>query len=368
MHIRNWIYDRGDTWLQDLVDHYKVDIAKAEERQLVSLRYNPIESPMGEAIVQECRGMIVHGYGRDAKIVAHPYNKFWNHGEKLAAPIDWASARVFEKLDGSLCIMYFFDGVWQFGSAGTPLGGGSYNKRENLTFGEMFRRTFEENHMQYPNPGYWNSTTFCFEFVSPDNRIVVPYKERKLILHGARDIARGEFSIETLEPLAKQWRWPVVRHFPITSVAEALAAAAELSPTDPTQGEGFIVVDGEFNRIKIKSPRYVALHYLRDRTTPRAVINAWKMGEESELLAYYPDESTEIIRRIEAACTEAFNAYSAAKHAKDRKEFALMVKDHPWSSLCFKLLNERDPSLEVTRKLMRGTSESLTDRLIADLM
>jgi hypothetical protein len=60
----------------------------SHDGDLVSLKYNQIESPMHEPIVQECRGMVVHV--PTGTILAHPYNKFWNHGEALAAPIDWA--------------------------------------------------------------------------------------------------------------------------------------------------------------------------------------------------------------------------------------------------------------------------------------
>src|SRR5271170_7082534 len=68
---------------------------------LVHLKYSQIDSPMNEPIVRECRGLIVD-QADDWRIVAAPYRKFFNHGEVHAAPIDWPTARVYEKLDGSL--------------------------------------------------------------------------------------------------------------------------------------------------------------------------------------------------------------------------------------------------------------------------
>src|SRR6185312_17211633 len=85
-------------WLEHLETEFKIHIVR--DGNLVSLKYNQIESPMHEPIVQECRGMVVNT--TTGKVLAHPYNKFWNYGEHLADTIDWSTARVLEKLDGSL--------------------------------------------------------------------------------------------------------------------------------------------------------------------------------------------------------------------------------------------------------------------------
>ena len=55
-------------------------------------------SNMGQKVVRECRGMILEKGTWD--VVALPFLKFFNAGEKHAAVIDWTSARVYEKLDG----------------------------------------------------------------------------------------------------------------------------------------------------------------------------------------------------------------------------------------------------------------------------
>jgi hypothetical protein len=104
-------------WLDILRDVYKINVVT--DGDLVSLKYNQIESPMHEPFVQECRGMVVHV--PTGRILAHPYNKFWNHGEALAATIDWSTARVLDKLDGSLMTVYS-DGEANGASrrAGTP--------------------------------------------------------------------------------------------------------------------------------------------------------------------------------------------------------------------------------------------------------
>jgi len=51
--------------------------------------------------------------------VAYPFNKFFNFGEEYADNIDWESAHVLEKVDGSLIKVYFHNGAWCVGTNNT---------------------------------------------------------------------------------------------------------------------------------------------------------------------------------------------------------------------------------------------------------
>ena len=103
---------------------------------LVMLKYNQVLSPMEDPVVQECRGLILDE-AEGWRVVSRPYDKFFNYGEPLAAVIDWATARVYEKLDGSLMTLYFYDGAWQVASSGMPDGGGTLHDGTG-TFRELF--------------------------------------------------------------------------------------------------------------------------------------------------------------------------------------------------------------------------------------
>ncbi len=148
--MRNFIASNPDTWLAQLVDTYKI-IANVDG-DLVSLKYNQIESPMDHPVVAQCRGMVVHIPSRE--IVAHPYDKFWNHGDLLAPEIDWSTARVQEKLDGSLMILYWDRWLhdWAVASSGTPRAGGSFGNTD-ITFRNAFWRTFHDLGMKKPDVG-----------------------------------------------------------------------------------------------------------------------------------------------------------------------------------------------------------------------
>jgi len=53
--------------------------------------------------------------------------------------------------------------------------------------------------------------------------------------------------------------WSVVKSYPMKDLLEVVEAANKLNPAI---AEGFVVCDASFQRIKVKSPSYVALSHL----------------------------------------------------------------------------------------------------------
>src|SRR2546423_400145 len=74
-------------------------------------------------------------------VVARGFDKFFNHGDHLAAPIDWSTAKVQAKEDGSLCVLYHYNSDWHVATSGSPDASG--NVYDNpLTFADLFWRVF----------------------------------------------------------------------------------------------------------------------------------------------------------------------------------------------------------------------------------
>jgi hypothetical protein len=90
---------------------------------LICFKYDQRRSPMAEPAVQDARGLILDE-SDDWAVVSMSFRKFFNLGEPLAADLDWSSARVEEKLDGSLLVLYPYAGTWQVQTSGTPDAGG----------------------------------------------------------------------------------------------------------------------------------------------------------------------------------------------------------------------------------------------------
>jgi hypothetical protein len=361
--VRQLMQSRED-WLEHLQSEFKIKVTR--DGDLASLKYDMIESPMHEPIVQECRGMVVDVSRK--QVLAWPYNKFWNHGEALAAPIDWSTARVQEKLDGSLMILYWNPSVsaWVVASSGTPRASGSFGNLDaesSRTFSRAFWQAFEALDMSLPSQDH-QRMCFMFEFCALENRIVVRHDKPRIVLHGVRDVNAGvEWSHGDLCSLGTDYGWEVVKTYPIGTIEDALFMANAL---DPLVNEGFVVVDGKFNRVKIKSPRYVVLHHMKGEATPRRAIELWQAGETQELLAHFPEMAAAILpvqERLEDAALRAWLDFDFNRHLPTQKDFALAVKDTPWSAVTFLLKKHPDPSIATARTILRGLTLAALERI-----
>ena len=297
--------------------------------ELYHLSYDQLESPKGHPIVRECRGLILNSADNWA-VVAYPFNRFANQGETWADQIDWTDVRVQEKVDGSMMILWHYDGYWLVSTKGSPDAGGSVGDF-NFTFSELFFKTLNNVDNVHLDHRY----TYVIELTSIYNRVVVQHKETALTLIGVRDITADgypEIPVSTVNIGI-----PVVKEYSLNSISEIEAAAIALNPM---QNEGFVVVDKNFGRVKMKSPSYVMIHHLKDGFGQRRIIHLIQLGETSEVLSYFPEyqelfDQTKTAIDNMIAVTEA--EYEAIKHLKDKKTFALEAVKSKNSGVLFAL-------------------------------
>lgn len=99
--VQDFIEQHPNDWEKLLIEKpYSLIIThdRIYDKNLVMFKYSQVDSDMSIKLVQECRGLILD---EDTKeIVSYPFNKFFNFGEPNAAKIDWASARIGQKIDG----------------------------------------------------------------------------------------------------------------------------------------------------------------------------------------------------------------------------------------------------------------------------
>jgi len=100
-----------------------------------------------DEITLRCRGLVTDD---EDNIVARPFQKFFNIEEaKHNATKEF---EVYEKMDGSLGIAFYYDGQWVFASRG------SFTSDQAIKGAEMFKEKFQESHLN-------KDMTYVFEII-----------------------------------------------------------------------------------------------------------------------------------------------------------------------------------------------------------
>ena len=285
-----------------------------------------------------CRGLIVDDAGR---ILARPYEKFFNHSEAHAPALDAAAkVSVTDKADGSLGII-FHDGN---GLAVATRGSFASDQARHAT------AILTERYAGFAPP---TGLTVLVEIIYPANRIVLDYAGMDdLVLLGAVDIATGRSHGPEAVP---DWPGPVVESFAYPTFADALAAP----PRDGREGLVVHFTDAD-RRVKIKYAEYVRLHRLVTGLTARTV---WEVmvhgGDLDALLEPLPEEFHPWVRGVAAELTAGVEERATAIEAAfaailaglpdgwGRKEFAAAAVRSEHRGALFLRLDGKDyrPSL-----------------------
>ena len=290
LEVIKYIKSNPNTW-RDLLKDKPYCLEIKEDEHYCLLKYNQIESDFSLDIVKECRGLIVDKITLEP--VALSFKKFFNVQETYADEIDWTTAHVQEKVDGSkLCIFWDkYEQRWQVCTSGS-LDAYEANVGDfGLTFGDLFEKALANN--LYTKDGFFlnliKSYCYTFELVSPESRIVVPYKKADLYFIGCRNVETFEETKPELYNELFGFLLKTPKEYPLKSLEDCLEATKQMSFNE----EGYVVVDNYWNRIKIKSPAYVAGHHLRGEGTvsSKRILEMIETGAQDDFLAIYPEYS-----------------------------------------------------------------------------
>lgn len=318
--------------LEYLISEYQVNINRHKRySNLICINYDQIKSPIND-ITNQCRALIVDE-ANDWNIVARGFDRFFNHDEGRAARIDWRTARVLEKIDGSYTALYWYNDAWELQSKGTPDGSG-----EVQGFGFTFRELFWEvwNKLGYQLPEN-KDFTYIFELCSIYNKVVCYHPKSRIVSLGMRSVnAYNNYEQQLSNPhLGEKFGWEIVKTHPMASFLE-IVKVCEL--IDPIEGEGFVVVDNDFNRVKIKSESYKALNNLRDGHGPKRIVQMICSGKHKQFLKFFPewvDQYTRFEAKFNSLVSQIQRAWEDNRHIQVQKDFALTIKDIPFSGALF---------------------------------
>lgn len=272
--------------LDHVVDSLKL-IAK-RKGDLVLLKYNQIESDYSIEAVQESRGIILDA-SDNWNIVCYGFKKFFNSQEGFAHSIDWNTARIYDKLDGSLINIWNHKGEWRLSTSGTIDGetdsNGSVKTFKDLVFDTIslhYKMSFDEFASKF-DPMY----TYMFELCTPYNLVVTQHKDSKLHLLGLRH--KGTLIEEAIEQSKFDWL-SKPKSYSFKNLDEIRATFKDRSWED----EGNVVCDANFNRIKEKNPSYVACHHLKSNLAQWHVMEVIKKNEVEEFCVYFKEREDEV--------------------------------------------------------------------------
>ena len=301
----------------------------------ILLKYNQIESDFSKEEVCDCRGLVLEK--ETWAIMSMAFRKFFNKEEDKSARIDWSSALVLEKVDGSLTQMYY-DWVidkWCVGTTGTADASGEVHNNLNMTFADLFWKTLgnisEEKELARR---LVKGKVYIFELTSPYNIVVAPHSVSSLTLLGVNDVRTlVETKYSELSKVAEVLNVSLVKAFEIATVNYKVLK--DTFENMPFSEEGYVVVDKFFKRVKIKNPAYVAAHHLKSKTAEHHIITIIKSNEVDEFVATFAERKDEIYKlksNYELLISTLEFTWSVLKEfkpknitAKENKKFAMKV-------------------------------------------
>ena len=352
--------------LSDLLkDPFNLSVSRSENPDLdglVGLKYNAPGSDLSNPICQECRGLILDS-GDNWNVVSFPFKKFFNMGNSQDAhDIDWDTATLFEKMDGSCTILYHYAGKWHVQTLGVIDATGNvrpppitYSKWSGSTFQDLFWYAWDHC-VDVELSDLNTEINYIFELCTPYNKRVVDYGEDpQLTLIGARNVRTlNEYDVREFEGIFQ---------IPFQIDASELKSYSEKAIRDMIDvrlnalDEGFVVCDDDFNRVKVKSEDYVKAHGKGSdiRNRKYGMLEQLLLGNRDDIVTIYPeyekafqeleDKIAQIANHLEKAFRK-FGGYDLdAKDPEERKTFALKAKEFrpgSWVGYLFQRFN--DPS------------------------
>lgn len=294
------------------------------------------------------RGLVLNSKGT---VVARPFPKFFNAEEVKPEDIPYGPFEVYEKMDGSLGIFFwYFENLTEkvypiFASRG------SFTSEQAVKGWEMLQK------LPYRDLAYGH--THMFEIIYPENRIVVDYgHEEKLVLLGinhtnsGREIPRCDVEKHLGDS------FELVKKYNLTESWDHLKSHNE------NNREGYVIRYANGFRMKVKFEEYVRLHRI---VTQISTVDIWEMLKNNEpmdkLLEMVPDEFYDWVRKtvddLNMSYTMLENEYKwifkvLNRLPNDRKTFAKFALRYKYPNLLFSMLDGRDYSQAIW-KVLRPT-------------
>lgn len=305
--------------------------------------------------LMECRGI---KFCRDGLILARPFRKFFNYGEQGSDLPLHRPHVITEKLDGSMIHPVLIDGRLYLH---TRKGHTDVAKKA-----ERFVMSSERKYGELCRAAIRSGYTPIFEYIGPENRIVLRYDEEDMQLLAMRHMILGTIlDFGDVRAMGVTFNVPVVeiKNFQLKGQLEVFLTHAR----GLKDAEGYVVYYDDGYMVKIKADDYVLKHRaLDDMSSKKKVVALCAQGfmddvlgtlddaDRDELLEFNDEIQGEITKMVMAAQGLVAPVRSGTM---TRKEYALAVapKVKPkWlNAVVFGLLDSKDPRKAVIDSVIK---------------
>jgi len=286
-------------------------------------------------ITLKTRGLVLDNEGN---VVAKAFDKFFNYEELVGNK--WVESKipnepfeVFEKMDGSLGILFNYNNEWILATKG------SFTSKQAIRGMEILKKYRYEKLIK----GF----TYLFEIIYPENRIVCEYDFEDLILLAVVDNKDGyELRIHDDNIHLEGIRFRNLYNnlgFKVVKKYDGVRDYSELKSKILQNAEGFVIKFENGVRMKIKGEEYVRLHRILTGFSTYDIWEYLKDGKDvMELVEKVPDEFDKWVKEQVSAlkyghfsvseyCGKAhdyfrYGKYSDVDPEPSKKEFAEHLK------------------------------------------
>ncbi len=322
--------------LQNAIDDGWVRVQTNEDNTLSIYNYSELSQykRYWNDVTLNCRGLILDN---DMNIVARPWKKFFNFGERPTLFATDTPVEATDKKDGSLGILYRHPVTGGYSIATR----GSFASDQAIHATKVWNDRY--SHIVYT----WDRITFLFEIVYPENRIVLDYDGLDdLILLGAVQNKYGWYYGPLQAQAMLNWPGPVTEVFEYHTLNDCFGVYRP-------NVEGLVIRAGS-EMVKIKQADYIALHKLVTGLNEKAVWERLRAGETRDsICSSLPDEFHGFVEQTADELEDDFNAIYLLAHQDyckvmnkmksgfTRKDFALQAMKCHNPSLLFNFLDNK---------------------------
>ena len=253
-------------------------------------------------ITKLCRSLILD---KNNHVVARGFPKFFNYSEPEAELLD-EGYEIYEKLDGSIILLFCYNNDWIFSSKGS-FENSQVQKAKELMSGKM--KDLDKD------------LTYVYEIIYPNNRIIVNYGSREELVY--------------LSSFTKDGTEKNINKSLLVGSGIGSECFKELQ-IEESDLEGYVIRYKSGKRVKVKFLKYLQNHILHSNLSPQKIKKLFATTSLENILIEYEEELHDFIQKewnkIDNEYTKIYNELKNeynTYYAEDRKQFFTSINKSP---------------------------------------